>query len=47
VAKEMEKLLAEVIHQEKAEEQHETEALRAAKDADKNAKKAAAESAEH
>jgi hypothetical protein len=43
VAKEMEKLLAKVIHQEKAEEQHETEALRAEKDAEKNAKKAAAE----
>ncbi|GAA4662164.1 type 1 glutamine amidotransferase domain-containing protein [Arthrobacter cryoconiti] len=47
VAKEMEKLLAEVIHQEKAEEQHESEALRAEKDAEKNAKKAAAEDAEH
>ena len=46
VAKEMEKLFAEVIHQEKAEEQHETEALRAEKDAEKSAKKAAAE-AEH
>ncbi|WP_247827901.1 type 1 glutamine amidotransferase domain-containing protein [Arthrobacter antioxidans] len=33
VAKEMEKLFAEVIHQEKAEEQHETEALRAERDA--------------
>ncbi|MCB5293391.1 type 1 glutamine amidotransferase domain-containing protein [Arthrobacter sp. SO3] len=46
VAKEMEKLFAEVIHQEKAEEQHDTEALRAEKDAEKNARKAAAE-AEH
>lgn len=46
VAKEMEKLFAQVIHQEKAEEQHETEALRAERDAEKNAKKAAAE-AEH
>jgi putative intracellular protease/amidase len=46
VAKEMEKLFAEVIHQEKAEEQHETETLRAEKDAEKKAKKAAAE-AEH
>ncbi|GAB3561378.1 hypothetical protein GCM10027405_13090 [Arthrobacter alkaliphilus] len=37
VAKEMEKLLAEVIHQEKAEEQQESEALRAEKDAKKAA----------
>jgi putative intracellular protease/amidase len=37
VAKEMEKLFAEVIHQEKAEEQHATEALRAEKDAEKAA----------
>lgn len=41
VAKEMEKLLAEVIHREKAEEQDEAEAVRAQKDADKAAKKAA------
>jgi putative intracellular protease/amidase len=47
VAKEMEKLLAEVIHQEKAEEQHDAEALRAEKDAEKNAKKKAAAEAEH
>jgi hypothetical protein len=33
----MEKLFAEVIHQEKAEEQHATEALRAEKDAEKAA----------
>jgi hypothetical protein len=46
VAKEMEKLFAEVIHREKAGEQHEAEALRAEKDSEKNAKKAAAE-AEH
>ena len=46
VAKEMEKLFAEVIHQEKAEEQHDAQALRAEKDAEKSAKKAAAE-AEH
>jgi hypothetical protein len=39
----MEKLLAQVIHQEKAEEQHDAEALRAEKDAEKDAKKAAAE----
>ncbi|MDQ0737045.1 type 1 glutamine amidotransferase domain-containing protein [Arthrobacter agilis] len=37
VAKEMEKLFAEVIHREKAEEQHEAEALRAEKDAIKAA----------
>ena len=37
VAKEMEKLLAKVIHQEKAEEQQESEALRAEKDAKKAA----------
>lgn len=37
----MEKLLAEVIHREKAEEQDEAEAVRAQKDADKAAKKAA------
>lgn len=37
VAKEMEKLLAEVIHQEKAEEQHASEALRAERDAEKAA----------
>ena len=43
VAKEMEKLFAEVIHQEKAEEQHDAEALRAERDAEKKAKKAAAE----
>jgi putative intracellular protease/amidase len=47
VAKEMEKLFAAVIHQEKAEEQHETEALRAEKDAEKSAKKAAAAGTEH
>ena len=47
VAKEMEKLLAEVIHQEKAEEQHESEVIRAQKDAEKAAKKAAAEEAQH
>lgn len=47
VAKEMEKLLAEVIHHEKAEEQHEHDVLRAEKDAEKSAKKAAAESAGH
>lgn len=41
VAKEMEKLLAEVIHQEKAEEHDEAEAVRAQKDAEKAAKKAA------
>ena len=41
VAKEMEKLLAEVIHREKAEEQDEAEAVRAQKDAEKAAKKAA------
>jgi hypothetical protein len=46
VAKEMEKLFAEIIHQEKAEEQQETQTLRAEKDAEKSAKKAAAE-AEH
>ncbi len=40
VAKEMEKLLAEVIHREKAEEQQESDAIRADKDA---AKAAAAE----
>ena len=44
VAKEMEKLLAEVIHQEKAEEQDESEALRAQKDAEKAAAAAEAES---
>ncbi|MCQ9165195.1 MULTISPECIES: type 1 glutamine amidotransferase domain-containing protein [unclassified Arthrobacter] len=43
VAKEMEKLLAGVIHQEKAEEQQQAEALRAEKDA----KKAAAAEMEH
>ena len=37
VAKGMEKLLAVVIRQEKAEEQHEAEALRAEKDAKKAA----------
>ncbi|MHA7305125.1 type 1 glutamine amidotransferase domain-containing protein [Arthrobacter sp. TMN-49] len=47
VAKEMEKLFAEVIHQEKAEEQHEAEALRAEHDAEKNAKRKAAAAAEH
>ncbi len=47
VAKEMEKLLAEVIHQEKAEEQHESEAIRAQKDAEKAAKKATAEEGQH
>lgn len=36
----MEKLLAEVIHQEKAEEQDEAEAVRAQKDAEKASKKA-------
>lgn len=41
VAKEMEKLLGEVIHREKAEEQDEAEAVRAQKDADKAARKAA------
>ncbi|MBG0740247.1 type 1 glutamine amidotransferase domain-containing protein [Paeniglutamicibacter antarcticus] len=46
VAKEMEKLFAEVIHQEKAEVQHEAEALRAGKDAEKAAAAAAAD-AEH
>ncbi|MHA7276883.1 type 1 glutamine amidotransferase domain-containing protein [Arthrobacter sp. Hz1] len=44
VAKEMEKLLAEVIHQEKAEEQDEATALRAEKDAEKATAAAAAES---
>ncbi|WP_026553507.1 type 1 glutamine amidotransferase domain-containing protein [Arthrobacter sp. H20] len=44
VAKEMEKLLAEVIHQEKAEEQDESQALRAEKDAEKAAAAAEAES---
>lgn len=43
VAKEMEKLLAEVIHEEKAQEQQESEALRAEKDA----KKSAAAGTEH
>lgn len=47
VAKEMEKLLAEIIHHEKAEEQHDAEALRAEKDAEKEAKKAAAANTEH
>ena len=47
VAKEMEKLLAEVIHQEKAEEQHESEAIRAQKDAEKAAKKAVADEGQH
>lgn len=37
VAKEMEKLLAEVIHHEKAAEQHQAEELRAHKDAEKAA----------
>ena len=35
VAKEMEKLFAELIHQEKAQEQHEAKTLRAEKDAQK------------
>jgi hypothetical protein len=39
----MEKLFAQVIHQEKADEQHESEALRAEKDAEKSAKKDAAD----
>nr|BFE42613.1 hypothetical protein GCM10017547_05060 [Pseudarthrobacter oxydans] len=43
VAKEMEKLFAVVIHQEKAEEQHDAEALRAEKDAVKAAAAAEAE----
>ncbi|WP_113717223.1 type 1 glutamine amidotransferase domain-containing protein [Arthrobacter dokdonensis] len=47
VAKEMEKLFADVIHQEKAEEQHESEAVRAEKDAEKSAKKRAAAEAGH
>ncbi|ALE06075.1 thiamine biosynthesis protein ThiJ [Arthrobacter sp. ERGS1:01] len=47
VAKEMEKLFAEVIHHEKAEEQHDAEVLRAEKDAEKSAKKKAAAEAEH
>ncbi|GAA4380092.1 type 1 glutamine amidotransferase domain-containing protein [Paeniglutamicibacter cryotolerans] len=47
VAKEMEKLLAEIIHHEKAEEQHDAEVLRAEKDAEKVAKKAAAADAGH
>lgn len=47
VAKEMEKLFAELIHHEKAEEQHEAEALRAEHDAEKNAKKKAAAESEH
>lgn len=47
VAKEMEKLLANVIHQEKAEEESEAHALREAKDAEKAAEKAAAEEAGH
>lgn len=41
VAKEMEKLLAEVIHHEKEEEQHDAEVLRESKDAEKAAKKRA------
>lgn len=45
VAKEMEKLLAEVIHREKAAEQSEAQALRAEKDAEKAAEAAA--EAEH
>ena len=47
VAKEIEKLLAEVIHHEKAEEQHKADALRAEKDAKKAAAAAAAAEAEH
>jgi hypothetical protein len=43
VAKEMEKLFAAVIHQEKAEEQHDAKALRAEKDAIKAAAAAEAE----
>lgn len=39
VAKEMEKLLAELIHQEKNTEQHDAEVLRAGKDAEKAAEK--------
>ncbi len=42
VAKEMEKLLAEVIHHEKAEEQQQSEELRAQKDAEKAAAATAA-----
>ncbi|MFW0773038.1 type 1 glutamine amidotransferase domain-containing protein [Paenarthrobacter nitroguajacolicus] len=47
VAKEMEKLFAQVIHQEKADEQHEAESLRAEKDAEKSAKQKAAADTEH
>ncbi|MFJ5958814.1 type 1 glutamine amidotransferase domain-containing protein [Paenarthrobacter sp. NPDC092416] len=47
VAKEMEKLFAEVIHKEKAAEQHEAEVLRAEKNAEKDAKKKAAAESEH
>lgn len=47
VAKEMEKLLAEAIHQEKAEEHDEADAVRAEKDAEKAAKKAAEAHPEH
>jgi putative intracellular protease/amidase len=47
VAKEMEKLLAQVIHREKAQEQGEAQALRAEKDAEKEAKHAAADDAGH
>lgn len=47
VAKEMEKLLAQAIHQEKAEEQHDLEALRARKDSEKAARKAAHADHEH
>lgn len=47
VAKEMEKLLAEVIHQEKVDERDEAAALRAEKDAEKAAKKAAETHHEH
>lgn len=47
VAKEMEKLFAEVIHQEKAEEQHEADAVRAGKDAEKSARKQAGSDTGH
>ncbi|MET4004750.1 MULTISPECIES: type 1 glutamine amidotransferase domain-containing protein [Arthrobacter] len=47
VAKEMEKLFAEVIHQEKAVLEQEAQALRAKKDAEKAAAAAAAADTEH
>ncbi|MEO3943172.1 type 1 glutamine amidotransferase domain-containing protein [Paenarthrobacter nicotinovorans] len=47
VAKEMEKLFAEVIHHEKAEEQHEADAVRAGKDAEKSARKQAGSDTGH